>query len=175
MKRFAYIAVAMLLVFAAQSQAESRRSRRMASNSVPQNTMVQNAIVQNTMIVSPEQSVSQTSGTVAAASSSGCAEALDEVNATRAQRGLKPFIHDPELSKAAYAAAQVRAASRNAGHTSNDFSYVPSGSSATSAGCAAWEPSWGWGSCCTYDNYTYAGAAWVMGSDGRRYMHLYVR
>ena len=132
MKRFAYIAVAMLLVFAAQSQADGRRSRRMANNnSVPQSTMVQNAIVQNTMILPPEQSVSQASGTVAA-SGSACAEALDEVNTTRAQRGLKPFVHDPELSKAAYAAAQARAASRNAGHTSNDFSYVPSGSSATS-------------------------------------------
>jgi hypothetical protein len=30
-------------------------------------------------------------------------------------------------------------------------------------------------SCCVYENYTYAGAAWVSGRDGRRYMHLFVR
>ncbi len=102
-------------------------------------------------------------------------DALDEVNATRAARGLSPFIRDEGLTAAARGAADYRAANLIAGHTSNDFAYVPSGSSATSAGCAAWEPGLGWGSCCTYDNYTYAGAAVAMGRDGRRYMHLYVR
>src|SRR5438874_293 len=28
---------------------------------------------------------------------------------------------------------------------------------------------------CVYDGYTYAGAAWAAGRDGRRYMHLFVR
>jgi hypothetical protein len=102
-------------------------------------------------------------------------DALDEVNASRASHGLRPFIRDEGLSVAARSAADFRAANLMEGHTSNDFSFVPSGSSATSAGCAAWGPSWGWGSCCTHDNYTYAGAAWAMGRDGRRYMHLYVR
>ncbi len=62
-----------------------------------------------------------------------------------------------------------------AGHTANDFAAVPAGTSATSAGCAAWDPGMGWGSCCTYDRYTYAGAAYALGGDGKRYMHLFVR
>jgi hypothetical protein len=62
-----------------------------------------------------------------------------------------------------------------AGHTSNDFAFVPAGTFASSAGCAAAEAGWGWMSCCVYENYTYAGAAWVSGRDGRRYMHLFVR
>lgn len=103
------------------------------------------------------------------------ADALSEVNAARASRGLRPYVNDSLLNQAAQAAAKARAACRCAGHTQNDFSYVPSGGWATSAGCAAWEPSWGWGACCTYDHYTYAGAAWAMGSDGKRYMHLFVR
>lgn len=104
------------------------------------------------------------------------ADALDEVNAERAKRGLRPFINDPLLNQAAQAAAQQRAARRIHGHLpESDFTYVPAGGRTQTAGCGALEPSWGWGTCCTFDNYTYAGAAWVMGSDGRRYMHLFVR
>ena len=166
MKRIAFIASAMLLlVLAADSHAQGRRSRRMAYSGFEQNTVVQQQ----------EQPVRQASATVPQATGSSCAEALEEVNTTRAQRGLKPFVHDPELSKAAFGCAKARAASLIAGHLPSDFAYLPSGASAESAGCAAWEPSWGWGACCTYDSYTYAGAAWVMGSDGRRYMHLFVR
>jgi hypothetical protein len=100
---------------------------------------------------------------------------LDEVNAARAQRGLRPYIYDEGLTIAAIGAAQYRAANLIEGHTSNDFSFVPSGSSASAAGCAAWEQGSGWGSCCTFDDYKYAGAAYSIGRDGRRYMHLYVR
>lgn len=102
-------------------------------------------------------------------------DAIDEVNAERARRGLQPFQHDPQLTVAAREAARQRAAGLIAGHLPNDFACLPAAAHATAAGCAAWEPSWGWGACCTYDNYTYGGAAWVMGSDGRRYMHLFVR
>ncbi|XZE20517.1 CAP domain-containing protein [Pirellulaceae bacterium SH449] len=102
-------------------------------------------------------------------------EALAEVNAARARRGLRPFIHDPLLTQAAQQCAQIRASRRIAGHLPNDFAYLPAGSTARSAGCGAMESSWGWGTCCTYENYTYAGAAWVMGNDGKRYMHLFVR
>lgn len=101
--------------------------------------------------------------------------ALAEVNALRAQRGLPPYAYDDGLTKAAQAAATYRANYLIAGHTSNDFAFVPPGSSAGSAGCAAWEPSMGWGSCCCYDNYRFAGAGWSLGKDGRRYMHLFVR
>jgi len=102
-------------------------------------------------------------------------DALVEVNARRASKGLRPFLRDDGLVRAAVAAARYRADRLIAGHTGNDFVFLPAGCSASAAGCAAWDPSLGWGSCCSDDNYTYAGAAWSMGRDGRRYMQLYVR
>src|SRR4051812_6244002 len=75
----------------------------------------------------------------------GATDALDEVNATRARRGLSPFVRDTGLSVAASKAADSRAVYLCAGHTSNDFGFVPSGSQATAAGCAAWSDEWGWG------------------------------
>jgi hypothetical protein len=102
-------------------------------------------------------------------------DALVEVNAVRVARGLRPFTCDDGLTKAALGAARFRAANLIAGHTANDFAYLPAGIQASAAGCAAWHDSWGWGSCCTYEGFTYAGAAWVRGSDNRRYMHLFVR
>jgi hypothetical protein len=102
-------------------------------------------------------------------------QVLDEVNATRAARGLRPFILDENLTRAAMACAVYRAKNRMDGHTSNDFGFLPPGAHASAAGCAAWPVGMGWGSCCTYDNYVYAGAAYCIGPDGRRYMHLFVR
>lgn len=102
-------------------------------------------------------------------------DGLDEVNAKRAARGLRPFVRDDGLTRAAKGCAEYRAANRLFGHTSNDFAFVPAGTVARSAGCAAYPASYGWMSCCVYDNYTYAGAAWVTGRDGRRYMHLFTR
>jgi len=102
-------------------------------------------------------------------------DALTEVNAARAARGLKPFIKDAELTAGAINVADFRAARLMAGHTSNDFAGLPEGCTARAAGCAAWEPSLGWGACCTYENHRYAGAAWAKGRDGRRYMQLFVR
>jgi len=110
-----------------------------------------------------------------AAQAPAAEDALDEVNAVRVKRGLPRFERDEGLSKAAAKAADYRASRLIAGHTSNDFSFVPASSSASAAGCAAWSPSMGWGSCCTYENHKYAGAAWTKGRDGRRYMHLFVR
>jgi hypothetical protein len=108
--------------------------------------------------------------------SAQASSALDEVNATRAQRGLRPFLPDPQLDQAAQACAQARASRLCSGHLpEGDFRYLPPGANAAAAGCAAWTPDWGWGACCTYDNYTFAGAGVVMGGDGRRYMHLFVR
>lgn len=106
-------------------------------------------------------------------------DALAEVNAARARYGLKPFVNDKLLNQAAQAAAKYRAAHRISGHVPGgrgDFQFVPAGGEARAAGCAAWNKSDGWGSCCTYDTgYTYAGAAWAIGSDGKRYMHLFCR
>jgi len=105
----------------------------------------------------------------------GADDALTEVNAARAKRGLPPFIEDPNLTAGAKNLADVRAAALLRGHTSNDFKGLPVGTTASAAGCGALEPSWGWGACCTYDRYQFAGAAWAMGRDGRRYMHIFVR
>jgi hypothetical protein len=102
-------------------------------------------------------------------------DGLDEVNAQRAARGLRPFVRDEGLTQAARSCAAFRAERGLFGHTGNDFAFVPAGTSASSAGCAAYPASYGWMSCCVYDNYTYAGAAWVTGRDGRRFMHLFVR
>jgi hypothetical protein len=101
--------------------------------------------------------------------------ALREVNAARAARGLRSFIEDATLTAGAINVAEFRASRLMAGHTGNDFAGLPTGCQASAAGCAALEPSWGWGACCTYDNYKYAGAAWAVGRDGRRYMQLFVR
>lgn len=105
----------------------------------------------------------------------GKGDALDELNAQRAARGLRPYVRDEGLSKAAIDAATHRAANRISGHTPNDFAFLPRGSHAPAAGCAAWPQGMGFGSCCCYDDYTYAGAAYAIGSDGLRYMHLFVR
>jgi len=102
-------------------------------------------------------------------------DALGEVNAARAKAGLPPFLFDKALTVAARNAATYRAEHLIEGHTANDFAYLPSGSTAAAAGCAAWQPSQGWGSCCTYDSYSRAGAAISYGRDGRRFMHIYVR
>lgn len=102
-------------------------------------------------------------------------QVLDEVNATRATRGLPPFILDEDLTRGAMACAVFRAQHRLDGHTANDFGFLPPGAHASAAGCAAWPVGSGWGSCCTYDNYHFAGAAFCVGPDGRRYMHLFVR
>lgn len=112
---------------------------------------------------------------LSAGSAVGAEDALAEVNAARAQRGLPPFIRDEALSAAAASCADHRAQYLIAGHTSNDFNAVPRGAFASASGCAAWPHHLGWGACCTYDGYRYAGAAYSIGRDGRRYMHIFVR
>lgn len=101
--------------------------------------------------------------------------ATAELNDFRAKKGLPPFEEDACLVEAAKAAAIVRAGQHRAGHTSNDFQYLSDGCTADAAGCAAMEPSWGWHSCCDSEAWKYGGAAVVMGDDGLRYMHLFVR
>ena len=156
------------LIATAQSTVEAgpfRRYRRSPAVSMTPGPAIVRAPKESTVV----QTVS--SGTAA----KGEDDALAEVNSARANRGLRPFLPDPLLNQAARTCAKIRAAGRIEGHLPSDFAHLPSGASATSAGCGALEPSWGWGTCCTFDNYTYAGAAWVMGADGRRYMHLFVR
>lgn len=106
----------------------------------------------------------------------GSEDALEEVNEYRAKRGLAPFKHDAQLTQAALKAARQRASRGIHGHLpESDFTCLPPGATADAAGCGALDDSWGWATCCMDENYAYAGAAWVRGTDGRRYMHLFVR
>lgn len=100
--------------------------------------------------------------------------ALIEVNELRARRGLRPFQECRLLRQAARRCAEIRAARCIEGHI-DDFAHLPPGARADASGCAAWPASMGWGSCCAFDNYRYAGAAWVTDSRGVRFMHLFVR
>lgn len=102
-------------------------------------------------------------------------ESLAEVNRERARRGLRPFIFDAGLTQGALNLASFRANVLCGGHARSDFAGLPAGAHAAAGGCGALAPSWGWGTCATYDNYTYAGAAFAWGRDGKRYMHLFVR
>lgn len=125
----------------------------------------------NVTTITPESTTSVTTTTA----TTGSDDALDEVNRQRAARGLRAFLPDALLNQAARTCAKIRAQRHIHGHLSNDFAYAPPGAIVTATGCGALEPSWGFAACCVYDNYTYAGAAWVMGSDGRRYNHIFVR
>lgn len=101
-------------------------------------------------------------------------DALAQVNAARAARGLRPFVRDEALTRGALNVAKWRADRLIEGHTANDFGGLPRGVRAAAAGCAAWYGN-DWGACCTFENWTHAGAAWCYGREGRRYMHLFVR
>jgi len=166
MKRLILVLMALVCVMDVTVEARPFRRYRKSSGS---SKVVQPASVRKQVEYQPVETENYS------ASVEGSNDALDEVNAARARRGLRPFLPDPLLTQAAQRCAEIRAARRIHGHLSNDFAHLPPGAHADAAGCGALEPSWGWGTCCTYENHTYAGAAWVMGSDGRRYMHLFVR
>lgn len=174
MMRVVMMFLLVCLTFEASADAAPRRGRyrRSTGNSTVSQAAPQ-PVRQATWVESATSAPAVVQG--AGVVENGANDALAEVNAARARRGLRPFQHDPLLTQAAQACARARASRRIAGHLSNDFAYLPAGATAKAAGCGALEPSWGWGTCCTYDNYTYAGAAMVMGADGKRYMHLFVR
>ncbi len=163
-----FMTIAILVFVMAEATAQAGRFRRFQ-----QNRMVSAAPRQSPVWEQSELSVRRTEADAIALES--VEDALHEVNAERAKRGLRPFLPEPSLNQAARTCAKLRATSLIESHLPNDFAHLPSGAVATAAGCGALEPSWGWGTCCTYDRYTYAGAAWVSGADGKRYMHLFVR
>jgi hypothetical protein len=103
----------------------------------------------------------------------GAVEALAEVNEYRARFGLRPFVYDEALTLAAARCASVRAANRITGHH-NDYAYLPAGARADATGCGWAPPGHHWLTCCTEENWRNAGAAFVQGADGYRYMHLFV-
>ena len=120
-------------------------------------------------------------------------DALHEVNAARAERGLPPYINDPVLAASAKAAAEYRAKYRRPGHLHvfiggveyNDFSFLPAGYqwygpddwSMIDSGCEHPDyPPRDWAACCTHDTeYTHAGAAFAYDANGRRYNHIFAR
>lgn len=152
------LSVTMFCVLALVSDASAIGRRRMQSACVPCQQ-------------SSPVAYAQVGGTVSVAGG----DALDQVNALRSARGLPAFVRDDGLVKGALACAVHRASNRIHGHTSNDFAFLPPGSSASVGGCSAVESSWGFLSCAMWDRYTYAGAASVMGSDGLVYHQLFVR
>ena len=165
MNKMFLIAVAMCFMFVGEASAQ--RGRRNRKQYVPQVTQVQPAWV--TPSDEPKKSNSPKVGEV-------CENALDEVNKARAERGLKPYIHDPLLAKGALECAKQRASRLIHGHLpESDFTYLPKEVNVNGVvgGCAAWES--GFGACAMYDNYTYCGASWVRGSDGLKYCHIFVR
>ncbi len=96
-------------------------------------------------------------------------DALDEVNAWRSKRGLRPFMRHVRLSETAATCADYRAAKLIEGHPSQPMFPVYA-----TEGCGAADDHWGWLSCCQDENWQYAGAAWTRGRDGQRYMTLHV-
>lgn len=99
---------------------------------------------------------------------------LAEVNRQRAMKGLRPYVLCVELQRAAEECARYRARYRIRGHTSSDMSFAAPGY-ATCAGCAAWNNDGSYGACAIDGNYTYAGAATVVGMDGLAYHQLLLR
>lgn len=102
-------------------------------------------------------------------------DALDELNARRQVRGLRPYLRDETMTLAAARCALVRAHYRIRGHLLDEYS-TPWTGGARSTGCAGNEVRHGFMACNDdATQYTYAGAAYVVGSDGRLYCHLFVR
>lgn len=158
------IALAFLIVLVAFASAAQAQCPKCGQFHPPYNQpAVRFATVRNTV-------------TAAANFVNGPDDALAEVNAKRARQGLYPLLPDPGLTTAARACANERARRRIRGHLRNDFAHVPAGTRASGAGCAAWPPSMGWGSCyADTRSHRYGGAAYAIGPDGLRYMHLFVR
>ncbi len=171
---FRFLFVALALTLALAPDAEAGPFRRRAQPAYPSAPVTYSTPAPAPAVPAGEYVTHYTPGTASSASES-IEDALNEVNTKRAARGLRPFVRDEGLTQAARACAAFRAERGLFGHTGNDFAFVPPGTSASSAGCAAYPASYGWMSCCVYESYTYAGAAWVTGRDGRRYMHLFVR
>lgn len=181
MRRFV-LAALLLLVLVSSVSAQGRRQRRKDRGWSQDWSQVMGGTVMT--IDSPRTSAPPTtdgppavSPDVKPADNAGSSDAMDEVNAKRAQKGLRPLQKDPLLCQGAYECAKRRASRGIHGHLpESDFSCLPSGAQASVGGAGALEDSWGWETC-AYDNpqYTVGGAAWVRGRDGLRYMSFFGR
>lgn len=179
MRRFV-LAALMLLVLVSSASAQGRRSRRGWSNNQGWSQGWTEAAGGAVMVMppaQPAQSVQSSAKSVGGSDYAGNEDAMDEVNAKRAQKGLRPLQKDPLLSQGAFECAKRRASRGIHGHLpESDFSCLPPGANATVGGAGALEDSWGWETC-AYDStqYTVGGAAWVRGRDGLRYMSFFGR
>ncbi len=158
------------LLLIVEASADGRRSRRYQNP--PNNWVVpqQNYVVPSVPIPTPP--------VVGKVELEECRDALDEVNAERAKRGLRPYLNDPLLNKGAYSCAKYRAERLISGHCPNglgDFEFLPPEVNVNGVvgGCAAWRE--GFGACGLYGNYTYCGAAWKRGADGLKYCHVFLK
>lgn len=105
-------------------------------------------------------------------------DALDELNAQRAQRGLPPYRRDPALTKAAMKCASTRAKTHVHGHMQggmSDFTCLDAGVPCECTGAEAPGQNYppGFWTCAMYDNYTVAGAARAFDERGEQYMSLF--
>lgn len=117
-----------------------------------------------------------TSSTPASNGEPGTWDVLEELNQQRKARGLAPYLWDKELTMAAGRASKWRAERLQFGHAPSDFAFLTPGVSADAAGCAAYAPSYGFMACACYEaGQYYAGAAYTLGKDGKRYCHLFIR
>jgi len=178
MKRISMILSCLVTLYVvADVSAQGRRSQRRQVN-WSHNTADQSATMPQSTGANRATTAEESATNVATNKNlQGVDDAMDEVNAKRAMKGLPPLRKDPLLSKAALACAKQRAARNIHGHLpESDFSYLPSGASATVGGCGALDDSWGWETC-AYDSlqYTIGGAAWVRGPGGLRFMHFFAR
>lgn len=172
--RILFASVALLLVAADADARPWLRGRQQTCSSGSCSVTSSQSAASSYSCVDGKCTITRTSSSETTTTFTNAGDALDEVNAKRAARGLRPYLRDAGLTAAAQACAEHRAARGIRDHTPNDFAFLPPGCSASAAGCGGLDVSWGWASCCTYDSYTYAGAASVV-VGGRRYNHIFVR
>lgn len=176
------VALTVLLVLCAAADARGRRRHRTYGTHYTQSStpyVASQAVVQpKTASVAPQVCPNCPKVIEYLPAKRYHADVLEEVNANRASRGLRPYIRDEGLVLAARGAAEYRARLRIRGHVMEgrgDFGFLPVGTTAAAAGCGALEPSWGFQACAVYDDFTYAVAATVKGEDGLLYHQLFVR
>ncbi len=183
MIRFAYLTLTILLLAAANANARPIRVTSTITNvestNCPGGVCTKASSTTNKTVVRGADAVTITQPAAKANAPTTkeppTADALDEVNRQRAARGLPPFIRDPHLTAGAIQIAAHRARFSIRGHSVNDFSALPIGTSAACAGCAAWSAGSEFGACGLYENrYRYAGAASVT-SGGIRFTHIFYR
>jgi len=101
--------------------------------------------------------------------------AIGEVNALRAARGLPPLTEDAGLTAGALNVADFRAQRGILGHTASDSNGLPIGVTCRAFGCG-WRTGPGeFTTCHMYGNWTRAGAAKAIGLNGVTLYQIFVK